>query len=229
LNKNLKSALKGVVASLPMTAAVIPWGILAGSFALEVGLTPIESQMMSAIIFTGAAQLVALGMLKAGVGLSSIIITTLLVTSRHFLYSLAMRERISPLPLKWRMSLGFLLTDQLFAMTGQGKVKEFDRWYALGAGLSFYVCWNLSTLAGIIAGQSFPSINEWGLDFAIAAMFIALVVPTIKKKSILICVVVSLVGAVICALLDVPGGLLISALIGMTCGFIYAKKTGEAL
>lgn len=222
-----KAFFKGTLAMLPLTIAVVPWGILTGSFAIEVGLTPIESQAMSAIIFAGAAQLVALGMVKAGIGLWSILITTLLITSRHLLYAMAMRSQISPLPLKWRLTLGFLLTDELFAIANQGKLHKFDPWYALGGGLSFYLGWNLATLLGIIAGNAIDNLGELGLDFAIAATFIALVVPTVKKPSILVCVLVSLTLAVVCAVLDIQAGLLIAALSGMSAGVLYAKVTGE--
>lgn len=222
-----KAFLNGTIAMLPLTIAVVPWGILAGSFAIEVGLTPIESQAMSAIIFAGAAQLVALGMVKAGIGLWSILITTLLITSRHLLYAMAMRSQISPLPLKWRLTLGFLLTDELFAIANQGKLHKFDPWYALGGGLSFYIGWNIATLLGIVAGNAIENLGELGLDFAIAATFIALVVPTIKKPSILVCVLVSLTLAVVCAVFKIQAGLLIAAIAGMTTGVLYAKVTKE--
>ena len=130
---------QGALAIFPLSIAVIPWGILAGSFAIEVGLTPLESQAMSAIVFAGAAQLVVLGMLKAGIGLVGILLTTLLITSRHFLYSMALRQHISPLSLKWRLLLGFLLTDELFAVVAakNSQRHKFDPWYALGAGGCF--------------------------------------------------------------------------------------------
>ncbi len=228
-----KSFLAGALAVMPLTIAVIPWGILAGSFALEVGLTPVESQAMSAIIFAGSAQLVALGMIKAGIGISSILITTLLITSRHLLYAMAMRTHISPLPLKWRLGLGFLLTDELFAIANQAHKgdspaqHQFDRWYALGGGLTFYLGWNIATLLGIVAGQSIDNLCELGLDFAIAATFIAIVVPTVKKPSILVCVLVSLTLAVVCAVFAIQAGLLIAAISGMAAGMTYAKLTNE--
>lgn len=228
-----KSFLAGALAVMPLTIAVIPWGILAGSFALEVGLTPVESQAMSAIIFAGSAQLVALGMIKAGIGISSILITTLLITSRHLLYAMAMRTHISPLPLKWRLGLGFLLTDELFAIANQAHKgdspaqHQFDRWYALGGGLTFYLGWNIATLLGIVAGQSIDNLGDLGLDFAIAATFIAIVVPTVKKPSILVCVLVSLTLAVVCAVFAIQAGLLIAAISGMAAGMTYAKLTNE--
>lgn len=212
---------------MPLTIAVLPWGVLAGSYALDAGLSPFESQAMSVIIFAGSAQLVALGMIKAGVGLSSILITTLLITSRHFLYGMAMRSHISTMSIKWRLLLGFLLTDELFAIANQGKQHKLSPWFAFGGGLSFYLGWNLATATGIIAGQTIPNLDSWGLDFAIAATFIAIVVPAVKQVSMLLCVMTSLVSAVICALYAIPGGLLISALLGMSVGTLYAKLTGE--
>jgi len=161
------------------------------------------------------------------------LITTLLITSRHLLYAMAMRTHISPLPLKWRLGLGFLLTDELFAIANQAHKgdspaqHQFDRWYALGGGLTFYLGWNIATLLGIVAGQSIDNLGELGLDFAIAATFIAIVVPTVKKPSILVCVLVSLTLAVVCAVFAIQAGLLIAAISGMAAGMTYAKLTNE--
>ncbi|MGF1755994.1 AzlC family ABC transporter permease, partial [Vibrio makurazakiensis] len=184
---------QGTIAMLPLSIAVLPWGLLAGSFAVDVGLHPLEGQALSAILFAGAAQLVAMGMFKAGAGLTTMLITTFFITSRHFLYSISMRDKISPLPLKWRLALGFLLTDELFAICGNQSKKQFKPWYALGAGLSFYLFWNLATMIGIIAGRLIPGLNEWGLEFAIAATFIAIVIPTIKNIAILSSVISALI------------------------------------
>jgi len=82
-------------------------------------------------------------------------------------------------------------------------------------------------LLGIVAGNAIENLGELGLDFAIAATFIALVVPTVKKPSILVCVLVSLTLAVVCALFEIQAGLLIAAIAGMTTGVLYAKVTKE--
>ena len=231
-HSNTRAWLAGALAVMPLSIAVIPWGILAGSLALDAGLSILESQAMSAIVFAGAAQLVAVGMIKAGMGLTSILITTLLITSRHFLYSMAMRNQISPLPLKWRLSLGFLLTDELFAIIAKNKGPhvhngQLNRWYALGGGLSFYLTWNIASAVGIFVGNSIPDLENWGLDFAIAATFIALVIPAIKSPSILVCVLVSLVTSIVCEFFEIPSGLLIASLLGMAVGTFYAKAAGE--
>src|SRR5690606_18718971 len=78
---------QGALAVMPLCVAVIPWGLLAGSFAIDAGLDVFQSVAMSAIVFAGAAQLVATGLLKAGIGIVTILLTTFFITSRHLLYS----------------------------------------------------------------------------------------------------------------------------------------------
>ncbi|NIY90766.1 AzlC family ABC transporter permease [Vibrio diazotrophicus] len=220
---------QGTVAMLPLSVAVLPWGLLAGSFAIEAGLNPFESQALSAVLFAGSAQLVATGMIKAGAGLMTMLITTFFITSRHFLYSVSMRGKISPLPTRWRVILGFLLTDELFALCGQQNEKQFNRWYALGAGFSFYLIWNLATLVGIVAGSYTPSLNSIGLDFAVAATFIAIVIPNVKSVPILISVITALILSVILTIFNVNGSLMYASVGAMLAGYFselaLAKKT----
>ncbi|NRF23713.1 AzlC family ABC transporter permease [Vibrio coralliilyticus] len=218
--------MQGAFAMMPLSLAVVPWGLLAGSFAIDAGLTVIESQALSAILFAGSAQLVATGMLKAGAGLATMLLATFFITSRHLLYSVSMRSKVSPLPLKWRLGLGFLLTDELFALCGQQSEQQFNRWYALGAGLSFYLCWNLATLAGIIAGSQIPAMNELGLEFAVAATFIAIVTPNIKSLPILMAVLTSLLVSVVCSYLKIESGLMIASMCGMVAGYVCETVRG---
>lgn len=173
--------IQGAIACLPLSLAVAPWGLLAGSMAIEANLTPLEGQGLSAIVFAGAAQLVAIGMLKGGANLFSILLTTLLLTSQHLLYGLSMRPVIADLPLRWRLGLGFLLTDEFFALTSQYDRQQFNRWYALGVGLTFYIAWNLFTLAGIVLGRNIPHLDQLGLDFSIVATFVALIAPLVRN------------------------------------------------
>ncbi|GLO63840.1 branched-chain amino acid ABC transporter permease [Vibrio sp. MACH09] len=219
---------QGALAIFPLSIAVIPWGFLVGSFATDIGLTVIESQALSVILFAGSAQLVAVGMFKAGVGLSTMLLTTFFITSRHFLYSVSMRNKISPLPLKWRITLGFLLTDELFAVVGNQSAERFKPWYAFGAGFSFYLVWNMATLIGIVAGNQIPNLEQYGLEFAVAATFIALVVPTIKSVAILVSVIVALLLSVTLAMFQVEGALMISTIGAMISGYVcesFAKES----
>ncbi|WP_083602734.1 AzlC family ABC transporter permease [Vibrio spartinae] len=211
---------RGSFAMMPLSIAVLPWGLLAGSFAVESGLSVMESQALSAILFAGSAQLVVTGMLKAGAGLFSLLLTVFFITSRHFLYSVSMRSKISPMPLRWRLLLGFLLTDELFALLNHQDDARFNRWYAFGAGFSFYLIWNIATLVGIIAGHTIPNLNTLGLDFAIAATFIAIVVPNMKTLPVKISVLTGLVMSVLLNVYQVEGSLVIASLSAMIAGYM---------
>ncbi|PJG60753.1 AzlC family ABC transporter permease [Aeromonas cavernicola] len=211
---------QGALAMLPLSVAVLPWGLLAGSLAIDNGLSPLEGQAMSAILFAGAAQLAAIGLIKGGAGLLTLLLTTLFITSRHLLYSLAMRPAISPLPLHWRLGLGFLLTDELFALCGQQPAAQFDRWYALGAGLSFYLAWNLATLLGIVAGSQLPWLADLGLEFVVAATFIALIVPTVRHRGVLACIATALCLSVLLTALQIPGAMMLASAAAMIVGYL---------
>ncbi|MDG9885119.1 AzlC family ABC transporter permease [Pseudomonas sp. GD04058] len=220
------ACIKGSIACLPLSLAVAPWGLLAGSMAIEAKLTPLQSQGLSAIVFAGAAQLVAIGMLKGGANLFSILLTTLLLTSQHLLYGLSMRPVLSELPTRWRLALGFLLTDEFFALVSQHDRQQFNRWYAFGVGFTFYLAWNLFTLAGIILGQSIPHLDQLGLDFSIAATFVALIAPTVRSVPTLVCVAVALFCSVLFSYWHWETALVAAGLLGMAAGFICQKSFG---
>lgn len=220
--------LRGAVAVLPLSLACVPWGLLAGSLAVDAGLTPLQSQGLSTIVFAGAAQLVAIGMFKGGAGALSILITTLLLTSQHLLYGMHMRARVAPLDARWRMGLGFLLTDELFALTSQQTPEHFQRWYALGAGLTFYLAWNLYTLAGIVLGKSLPGLQNLGLDFSIAATFIALITPVVRSIPAGVCVAVALVCSVLFSLWRLESALVLAGLCAMAAGYACQRLMERA-
>ncbi|MDU9394515.1 AzlC family ABC transporter permease [Pseudomonas sp. zfem002] len=218
--------IQGSIACIPLSLAVAPWGLLAGSMAIEANLTPLEGQGLSAIVFAGAAQLVAIGMLKGGANLFSILLTTLLLTSQHLLYGLSMRPVLSELPTRWRLTLGFLMTDEFFALVSQYDREQFNRWYAFGVGFTFYLAWNLFTLAGIVLGQNIPHLDRLGLDFSIAATFVALIAPTVRNLATVVCVAVALFCSVLFSYWHWETALVAAGLLGMGAGFICQKFFG---
>ncbi|MGB1808409.1 MAG: AzlC family ABC transporter permease, partial [Porticoccaceae bacterium] len=201
--RGLMAALKkGAIDMLPLSLAVLPWGVLFGSLAVQRGFSWLEAQLFSAVIFGGAVQIVTVELIADQASLLTVLFSAFVISSRHFLYGLTLRERLSPKPLRWRLGLGFLLTDELFALSGDRRAyqNKFRLYYALGAGGSFYLAWNLWTFIGIVAGAWLPDLTKLGLDFAIAATFIALVVPEIKSLATLMSVVVAAISALIFSL-----------------------------
>jgi 4-azaleucine resistance transporter AzlC len=215
------AAYRGALDMLPLSLAVLPWGILFGSLAVQRGFSALEAQAFSAIAFGGTVQIVAVELIADNASLSTILFSALVITSRHFLYGLRLRERLKNQPLRWRLSLGLLLTDELFALSGHRHAykNRLRLYYALGAGGSFYIAWNVWTFIGIVAGTSLPDLTHLGLDFAIAATFIALIVPTIKTWSVLVTVIVAGIASVTFSLWQLETGLIMAGLLAMTAGF----------
>ena len=218
----LHMLLKGFLDMLPLSLAVFPWGILCGSLAIQRDFTPLEALLMPLIFFAGSAQLVATELIGRNVPLATILFTTFIISSRHFLYGLALRDKLKVLPSRWRLSLGFLLTDELFALSTsvrslKGKLRLV---YGVAAGGSFYIFWLLWNIIGIIAGSYLPDLTEIGLDFAIAVTLIALVIPTIRNIPTLVTVIVAGVFSVIFNIINWELGLIAASLLAMFAGYI---------
>jgi 4-azaleucine resistance transporter AzlC len=221
----LIAAGKGAVDMLPLSLAVLPWAVLFGSLAIQRGFSWIEAQMFSAVIYGGAVQIVTVELMADDAPLFTILFSALVISSRHFLYGLTLRDKLKIKPLRWRLGLGFLLTDELFSLSGDRRAykNRFRLYYALGAGGSFYLAWNIWTALGIFAGSRLPDLTSLGLDFAIAATFIALVVPEIKTFATFVCVLVSAGCSLVFSVYEFDLGLVSAALLGMFAGFVTQK------
>ncbi len=221
----IAKGFRAIIAISPLAISCIPWGILCGTLAIQSGLTPFQGQMMSLIVSAGAAQLSGIAILGAGGSWSGLINSTAMIGCRHFLYSATFRNEIVKLPLIKRLLFAFVLTDEMFVIAQAEQVKKgyFDYWYAVIAGLFLYVVWNIATFIGIYSATLFENIDQLGFDFAIAATFIAMVVPMIRTKSILIATLSSAICMVIFSYLNVQQGLVFSALIGMFIGYILDR------
>ncbi|MGM3175266.1 AzlC family ABC transporter permease [Dickeya lacustris] len=219
--------LHGSLAMLPLCLSVIPWGILAGSMAVQAGLPFWQALGMSAIIFAGAAQLVTLGLVMSGSSTLTILLTVMVITAQHLIYGLTLRPFIAPLHARYRLLLGFLLTDELFALTVTAK-SRLTTAYLIGAGLTFYLCWVLCSLAGVMMANAIPHLERYHLDFSIIATFITLIVPMVKRLSILTGTLFSLFMSMGLAYWYIEGTLVIAGLGGMAVCVLTARLRGES-
>jgi 4-azaleucine resistance transporter AzlC len=214
----------GVRDSLPVIVGIVPFGLACGIMGVTVGLTPLETVLMSALVFAGAAQFAAITMLGVGpVGWGMIVLTTLLINLRHLLMGASLAPYMSRLPLSVKALLAFGMVDETYALTmDRVRQKGYDAGYQLGSNLSFYVVWVTSTAAGAHLGERIANPLAWGLDFAMPAMFLALLVPRLTDRTgVTVCAiaaVVAVLGAlylpgkwyiiIACLAASVAGGLL---------------------
>ncbi|MDK3006643.1 AzlC family ABC transporter permease [Providencia rettgeri] len=221
-----KAMMNGAVHTAPLNLAVIPWGVLAGSMAVETGLDFWQSLAMSAMVFAGAAQLVTLGLLNSGAGYITIIISVFFITSQHLLYGLTLRPQVKDFTTPQRLSIGFLLTDELFAISA-AKRQSLSFPYLFGAGFSFYLVWLITSLCGIAMANIVGDLSRLHLDFSVVATLLAIVVPLTRKISTLCGVIFSLVVAIILSMYSFSSAIVIAGVGGMFVSVAVSRLLKE--
>jgi 4-azaleucine resistance transporter AzlC len=178
---HLKEFTAGARDIIPMMVGAAPFGVIFGTLVASGPLHLWHGQLMSLVVFAGSAQFIALGLIAGHASFAVIWATTLVVNLRHVLYSATLAPHVAHLSARWRWALGALLTDEVFAVAWEhyrhrepGTVGPH---YFFGAGLAMYLNWQLWTVAGLLFGAAFPGLQSLGLDFAMVATFIAIVVP----------------------------------------------------
>lgn len=223
--------LGGVKATTPMVVGGIPFGIIFGALAITSGLSPAAAQAMSLLVYAGSAQAVSLGMISGGASLPAIWLTTFVINVRHALYSTSLAPYVKHLPQRWVLPLAFWLTDETYLIVikhyEEPDPSPYRHYYYLGSALFMYSSWQLSTLIGIIFGTAIPDPTRWGLDFAMSATFIAMMIPSIKNRPSLAAVLVASVVAVAAQGLPNQLWLILAMLCGVAAGVIterYSKS-----
>src|SRR5512134_3246577 len=135
----------GFGAMVPLWLGVVPFGLVYAVLSRDAGLSLVETQALSVLVFAGSAQITAVGLFGAGAAAFEIVSTTFLLNVRHVLYGLSLGRRI---PLRgWRRPMGaYFLTDEAFGVVAGREERSFA--FLLGAELSLFFTWNLATFAG---------------------------------------------------------------------------------
>jgi 4-azaleucine resistance transporter AzlC len=216
--------LAGVRVTIPLAVGAAPFAVIFGALAIASGISPLGAAGMSLFVFAGSSQFIATGLVSQGVTVAIIIFTTLIVNLRHALYSATLAPYMKGLAQRWMLPLAFWLTDESFVVVMSRYSKDdpspYKHWFYFGSALLMYANWQLWTIIGIVAGQSIPNLDSWGLDFAMTVTFTGMLLPQIKSRPLLIAVVVAGVCAVLFNGLPNKLGLLIAALAGVAAGVI---------
>jgi 4-azaleucine resistance transporter AzlC len=230
IKPDLDHLRQGFIATLPLILGSFPFGVIFGALGIQSDLGIPGTIGMSLVVFAGSAQFVAVGLVAAQAPLLLILLITFIVNLRHILYSAAVAPRFHGIPRYWRMIIAFGLTDESFAVVSDRFRKsdarhEHDLGFYLGSFLTMYISWNIWTLMGIFLSTRLPSIGDYGLDFAMSATFIGMIVPYLDRKSMLAAALVSGITAFFTIGLPLKLGLIISAIGGLLAGFLL-EKTG---
>ncbi len=188
---------------MPLWLGVVPFGIAYAVIARDAGLSLVETQALSVLVFAGSAQVSAVGLFARGAGGLEIVLTTFLLNVRHVLYGMSLARRVPMIP-RERLVGAYFLTDEAYGVAVARGARTFP--FVLGTELSLFVTWNLATLAGALLGGVIPDPEKLGVDFVFPIAFLALLVPLLRRRAD---VIVAVFAGVLAWLLakGLPGGL----------------------
>ena len=225
MKSNLKVFFKGITDVSPLMIPVVPFGLIFGVLAIDIGFSPLETMGMSLIIFGGASQIVLLQLFSGGASSLVIISSVGAVNSRHLLYGAVVSEHVSDLKLIWKIIVSYFLIDQAFATSNEyfKKNKEKNKYFHLiGGGFTCWVVWQTTTFLGIILGSAIP--EKLGLSFAVPLTFLAILVNDFRK---LINVIVIIISGLVATLgfnyIPYKAYVIVAALTGLFVAMILTK------
>ena len=183
---------KGIIDVSPLMIPVVPFGLIFGVLAIDVGFSPLETMGMSLIVFGGASQIVLLQLFSGGASSLVIISSVGAVNSRHLLYGAVVSEHLSGLKLVWKIIISYFLVDQAFARSNEYFKNNEDKnkyFHLVGGGITCWVIWQTTTFLGIVLGALIP--EKLGLSFAVPLTFLALLVNDFRKFINVIVIIIS--------------------------------------
>ena len=204
----------------PVLIGTVPFGFVAGVAAVGAGMTPLEGIALSLFAFSGIAQLVVAQLVAAQSPVVLTLAAALIVSLRFLMYSAALSPHVAHLPVRWRVPLAYLMTDQGFAMGMHIYAQPGDRrlrhWHVLGSGVMLWVVWQASVVAGAVLGAQVPA--AWSLDFVVTLSFLVLLAPALRTRADLAAAVVA--GAVVLLAAGLPYklSLVVASLAGIAAG-----------
>ena len=222
--------IQGVKDCIPTIFGYLSLGFTCGVVSKSCGLTFFEAVGMSAFIYGGSSQFIAASMIMSVASVPSIIFTIFLVNLRHLFLSASIAPYFKQNSFFKNMFVGVLLTDETFVVASAEGLKKKNINYAWMTGLNItaYINWSVATGIGVILGNLIPDYKVFGLDFALTAMFIGLLISCIKgnikiNKAIII-VIVSIITLIISIkIVSASVAVIIAAIMGALIGVVVKE------
>ncbi|AOJ73454.1 MULTISPECIES: AzlC family ABC transporter permease [Burkholderia] len=225
--------VSGAKAIFPLCVGNFPFSFIVGALSVTAGMSVWQSTAWAGIVIAGSSQMLALNMLKIGGSLGVVILTTAVINLRHVLYSASMSEKVKEYSFLTKCMMAYALTDEVYATTikrmdGDGQQKPG---FYLSVMFIFWLSWIGADLLGAMAGSSFPDIQRYGLDFAMVAAFIAIVMPQIRSRACIIAAAVASVSGVLLVILPYSLGIVAASLLGISAGLYvdFAEEKKAAI
>ena len=216
---------RGSLDIAPHMLSVIHFGIICGAIGVEMGFSPYLVYTMSIIIFGGASQIVFLQLLSAGASTFIAVTSVGIINSRHLLYGAVLSEYLEKLTLLKKLIISYFIVDQGFAESNKyfkkNKNQKNIHYHLLGTGITMWVCWQISTILGIILGSFIP--DELGLKFAVPLTFIAILIGELRKFDHVIVILVSGISSLLFFDAPLKSYIIISPIVALVAASLILK------
>ena len=158
-----------------MMLAFAPIAMLWGTLAAAKGFSPLEAMLMSALVYAGASQFVAIDMWAYPLPIALMVFTVFIINIRHMLYAASISRHMGEIPSRWHIPLMYILTDEAWALLERKALSHpLTLGYFVGIAFPLWPTWFFSSAIGAFIGTKLPDPALIGLDFAFAAMFITI-------------------------------------------------------
>jgi len=209
--KEQNSFLKGLKDGIPICLGYLSISFAFGIFACNSSFSVVEALLMSMTNLTSAGQLAAVPIIASGGTYAELLVSQIVINLRYALMSVSLSQKLGKsVRLIDRFIMGFGVTDEIFAVSysNEGTVGKI---YFYGLMTAPILGWSGGTLLGACAGNILPEIVVSSLGIAIYGMFIAIVMPKVKKeRATALCVGLSVILSCIFyfvpALRQIPSG-----------------------
>ncbi len=197
--------------TIPVMMGYLPLGAVFGVLWVNAGLTWYWAPLMSLLLYAGAMQYLAIGLLIQQASWLDLAIATLLVNFRHMFYGLSLFHLLPPRGLR-RLYFMFGITDETYSLLTASQLSapqpggSRQPLQIVALNQSY---WILGTLIGVVLASGLPT-SVHGLDFALTALFTVLAVEQIRLRKDWGALALGLGAALLCACW-LPGYFLLAA------------------
>lgn len=209
-----KKALKAAFPhTIPVLTGYLFIGIAFGVLLQDKGYHFGWAILMSACIFAGSMQFVAIGLLTGGFNLLNAIVMTLMVNARHIFYGLAMLDKFKGMGRK-KPYMIFSLTDETFSLLCSAKPPDgvHEKWFQFFIALLDQLYWIAGSALGGLLGAALH-FNTKGIDFVMTALFVVIFLDQWKAADSHLPALVGVFGSALCLILFGPQNFIIPSMI----------------
>ena len=181
--KNKVTFWDGIHSAIPVSLGYISIGAAFGIVASAQGYSVWQVFFLSVFLYAGASQFIIVAMMAVNTPISIMVLTVFLVNFRMFLQSLATSQVFPKQSLISGLLMGSFITDESFGLLTleQAKRSPITPMWMHGVNVMSYLTWVLSTVIFTALGSLIPNPEQYGIDYALVAMFIGLLALTIDS------------------------------------------------